>query len=63
MGLFKLVGNVTVSVHTTVEADTLEEAIEDANNREVESAYLNGIPSEVWINDELDGMVLEIREE
>ena len=61
---FNLSGVVTVSVYTTVKAKSLEEAIEIAESRSIEK-YNWGSKSqskEVWVNDEYDGEVLDIKE-
>lgn len=62
--IFKLNGLVTVSVYTEVEAETLEEAIEIAQQRDIEKYHWgnNGQKKEVWVNDEYDGEVQEIEE-
>lgn len=64
MATFKLNGYVKVSVYTEVEADTLEDAINIAESREIER-YRLGDKSQVkdaWVNDEYDGEVTEITE-
>jgi hypothetical protein len=61
---FNLSGVVTVSVYTTIKAKSLEEAIEIAEGRSIEK-YNWGSKSqskEVWVNDEYDGEVLDIKE-
>lgn len=62
MPLFKLNAHVTVSAYTEVEAETLEQAIEEARSRSVEigderSGYS---PSEHWLVTEADGEPMEI---
>lgn len=62
MPLFKLNAHVTVSAYTEVEAETLEQAIEEARSRSVEivderSGYL---PSEHWLVMDADGEPMEI---
>ena len=57
MPTFKFSAFVTVSAYTEVEADTLEEAMEEAEGREV---VIGGLHSgtqaaESWIIDEADG--------
>ena len=65
MATFNLSAVVTVSTYTTVEADTLEEAIEIAEEREVE---MGGIQSgvdynESWVVEEIDGTANHITED
>jgi hypothetical protein len=59
---FKLVAEVTISVSTIVEADTLEKAIEIAEERSnMDIPINNGYPEdEYWVTDELDGSVQNI---
>lgn len=54
---FKLTANVTISVYTEVEADTLEEAIEIGKERELMGITQTGCDTEkdAWLCDELDG--------
>lgn len=61
---FKLTANVTISVYTEVEADTLEEAIEIAKERELMGIAQTGCDTEedTWLCDELDGMPENIQE-
>jgi len=64
MKKFKLIADVTISIYTEVEAETLEEAIEIAEDREIINS--NEGTSDVnieWLTDEYDGMPLNIREE
>lgn len=64
MALFKLGCRVTVSAYTEVEADTLEEAIKEAEGRDVVISGLhsgNG-PDEAWIIDDADGSPEDIHE-
>lgn len=63
MPIFNLSSDITCSVYTDVEADTLEEAIQIAADRPVE-LYFNGSgnsPEDVWCLEEPDGEVGEIR--
>ena len=62
MAIFNLAGCVTVSVYTTVEADSLEQAIKIAEGRSVKRYQWNDKESvgEFWINEEYDGEVQEI---
>lgn len=59
MKKFKLVGHVTVSAYTEVEAETLEEALAEASERAVViGGFRSGYsPREEWIIDEADGEV------
>lgn len=62
--IFKLSGAVTVSAYTEVEADSLEEAIEIANDREA-VLHFNGSGTyieEQWLVDDIDGLVTDIQE-
>jgi hypothetical protein len=61
---FILSGQVTISVYTKVKADTLEEAIEKAYERDIESAQWGHDEQEYrsWISDEYDGEVCEIED-
>lgn len=64
MARFELVSEVTVSAYTIVEADTLEEAMEISEGRDV---TLGGFQSgadedEIWVIDDADGMAQKIRE-
>jgi hypothetical protein len=57
MPIYKLSCHVTVSAYTTVEADSLEDAIEEASGRSVE-LHFNGSgtdPNDVWCVEEADG--------
>jgi len=64
MPLFELYANVTVSACTTIEANTLEEAIEESKERPVEIGGVNSgvTETEVWVIDEPDGEAERIRE-
>jgi hypothetical protein len=65
MKTFKLIADITVSVYTNVEAETLDEAIELANDRysmQVLHDESND-PNEEWILDEIDGEVFNVRQE
>lgn len=57
MPIFNLSCSVTVSAYTEVEADTLEEAIEEAEGRDVAIGRLHtgNEPNEVWIIEDADG--------
>jgi predicted phage gp36 major capsid-like protein len=56
--IFKLIANVTISVYTQVEANTLEEAVEIAKERELMGITQTGCDTEqdTWLCDELDGI-------
>jgi diphthamide biosynthesis methyltransferase len=64
MRKFKLAGMVTVSVYTEVEADTLEQAIEIAKQRDIEKYQWSDTEqsSDAWVNEEYDGEVHSIDE-
>lgn len=55
MPTFNLSATVTVSAYTTVEAETLEQAIEIARGRDVEFADRMNSHTELWIIDSPDG--------
>jgi len=64
MKTFNLSAQVTVTAYTTVKAETLEEAIEIAESREV---VIGGIgtgtePDEQWIIDDADGSPMNIHD-
>jgi hypothetical protein len=65
MAKFKLTGLITVSVYTTVEADTLEEAISIAKERDIESYNYGTLNQDydVWVNDGYDGVVKSITQD
>ena len=65
MKKFKLTALVTVSVYTTVEANSIEEAKEIAQDRGFMSISSNGGDTEndSWICEELDGFPNDINEE
>lgn len=62
---FKFAGKVTISVYTTVEAETLEDALEIANEKALmDITHTGGATEETeWMADELDGEVFDIHEE
>lgn len=64
MPKFKLEGRVKISIYTTVEADTLEEAIEIAKCRDIEQySYGEKVQSDrVWVSDDFDGFPVDITE-
>lgn len=53
-----MIANVTISVYTEVEANTLKEAIEIAQERELMGITQSGCDTEedAWLCDELDGV-------
>jgi hypothetical protein len=61
---FKLTCQVTVSAYTEVEADTLEEAIEEAKAREVvlEGPGSRADVTQQWVIDEADGECTNIHQ-
>ena len=65
MKTFKLEAFVTISLYTEVEAETLEEAIEIAEERDLMTIVDNGHDDETiaWMADELDGTVKNITHE
>ncbi len=62
---YNLTAQMTISIYTEVEADSLEEAIEIAKDRDYMSIVKNGGDSEedFWMCDELDGYPKNITEE
>jgi hypothetical protein len=62
---FNLSGMVTVSVYTTVKANSLEEAIEIAKERDVERHNWGDKEQSLgaWVNEGYDGEVFNIEEE
>ena len=65
MKTFKLTAIETVSIYTDVEAETLEEAIDIATDKEMMFISSNGgqTSKTAWMCDELDGMPVDIRED
>lgn len=65
MPKFKLGCHVTVSAYTEVEADTLEQAIEQADGREVVIGGLGSgtDPQEQWVIEDADGVPFDIHVE
>lgn len=65
MKTFNLVGKVTISVYTSVNANSLEEAIKIAKDRDIEKGNWSEKEQheEVWVNDDYDGEVEQIEEE
>ena len=56
MPQFNLSAMITVSAYTTVEAETLEEAISIAKSREAVNGALGGhSEKDLWIVDDIDG--------
>ena len=63
MEKFNLVAKITISAFTSVKAETLEKAIQLANERKdmMSIASNNGdTPDEVWMIEELDGTPYDI---
>ena len=62
---YRLTAKMTISIYTKVEANSLEEAIEIAQEREYMSIVTNNGDSEEysWMCDELDGYPFEIEQE
>ena len=62
---FNLSATVTISLTTTVEAETLAEAIKIAQDRSIESAEWRSDEQqkEVWVSGEYDGSPENIKEE
>ncbi|ENN6470003.1 hypothetical protein AB9X29_003804 [Vibrio vulnificus] len=61
MPKFHLNGLVTVSASIAIEADTLEEAIEKAQNLPVmHSTQAHGVEDAVWVVEDMDGSAKEI---
>ena len=63
MPIFKFSAKVTVSAYTEVEANTAEEALAEAETRQVVIGGLNSgnDPDESWIIDDADGEPEDIR--
>lgn len=64
MTKFNLSAEVLVSVYTSVEAETLEEAIEIAKDRDIERYVFDDKDQRntEWVNDEYDGAPRNIKE-
>lgn len=62
---YKLTAQMTISIYTEVEANSLEEAIEIAQEREPMGIVSNGGDSkeDSWMCDELDGYPKNITQE
>lgn len=62
--IFNLNAKVTISVYTTVEANSLEEAIALAEQRVIEQAQWGDEEQQniCWVSDEYDGEVYNIDE-
>ena len=63
MKKFALTSQITISLYTEVEAETLEEAIEIAKERDLMAIARTGGETEedTWMADELDGMPVNIK--
>ena len=64
MNKFLLTAKVTISVYTKVEAETLEEAIRIAEDRDLMPIVHSGgeTAEDTWMCDELDGVAEDIEE-
>ena len=64
MKTYYLSAKVTISIYTKVEADTLEDAIEKSEDRQIEHAEFNSEYQETqaWVADEYDGEPQDIQE-
>lgn len=64
MKTFNLVGKVTISVYTSVKANSLEEAIKITKDRVIEKDNWSEKEQheEVWVNNDYDGEVEQIEE-
>ena len=64
MKKFALTAEITISLYTEVEAETLEEAIEIAEERDLMTVVGTGGETkyDTWMSDELDGMPENITE-
>lgn len=64
MSIYKLTAKVTISIFTEVEADSVEDAIEIAKERETMDIPRDSFYTEdkYWIADEIDGTPYEIEE-
>ena len=62
---FLISAKVTISVYTKVEAETIEQAIEMANDRTPMAIVPNGFDTERenWMLDEIDGEPFDLHEE
>jgi hypothetical protein len=62
---FNLSGMVTVSVYTTVKANSLEEAVKIAKERDIERHNWGDKEQslDAWVNEGYDGEVFNIEEE
>jgi hypothetical protein len=65
MKKFTIIADVTISVYTVVEAETLEDAIEIAKDRDLMPIIQDGSykAEDTLMTDELDGMPTNFREE
>ena len=64
MKKFALIAEITISLYTEVEAETLKEAIEIAEERPLMTIIKTGGETkyDTWMSDELDGMPEKITE-
>ena len=65
MKKFKIIVDVIISVYTVIEAETLEEAIKIAKDRDLMHIIQDGSckKEDTFMTDELDGMPFNFREE
>lgn len=62
MPVYTFGATITVSAITTVEADTYEEALKEAESREPVNIVTTGEDEyDGWVTDELDGTPMNIR--
>jgi len=61
---FRLSGTVTISIYTEVDADSLEQAIKIAEDREIEQSHWGDKDQckTFWLYDEIDGEPCKIIE-
>lgn len=65
MKKFNLYATVTISIYTTVEAETLEEAIAESESRDIEYAHNWNTEQQqtyAWVAEEFDGSPDKIQE-
>ena len=64
MKKFNLIGTVTISIYTEVEAENLEQAKKIAESRDIEASIWGDKTQkqDVWIADEYDGEPMNIEE-
>ena len=62
MPIFRLGAVVGVSAYTNVEADTYEDAVAEAETRDVQLAGGGNDPDEMWIIEDADGTPQDIHD-